>query len=729
MIVWAFSGTGALEAVGASAARALLAACVVGAGLSVLRVRNVAAQKIAWTLVLSGALLMPLLSPWVAQQAWMPHWLPDVHSILASMKQRTQTAAAPAEPEMQPVQTQATRNTPASIRESTPAWRIRQSQTAATAVPQPAPDTGAALYGPQLPTRAMETIAPPLRTSLVDTACAIYLVIVAALLLRLFYGLGAAMRLWRNSVPANSFATEIPIRMHSEIPSPVTIGSGILLPADHTGWGAEKLRVVLAHEGSHVRQGDFYLQLAAGIYAAIFWFSPLGWWLKHKLSDLGEAIGDRAAVAEAASRASYARLLLEFAEQSRDGWTRTTQFGVAMARTGRISHRIERLLNEQRFTQAFTGSRARLIGSAALAALAIVTASALVHAQATSSVQQPASAQATGTSHPDTAPVTVPANAAPAPVQSPAPAPAPAAPAPSAVSPAPSPSASPESSPDSSQSSSDAATNANIDAEESHTAHVHNHSSAYSYSDDGSSYAIINGHGRPMNSHAQALPHGSYLWFTKNGKEYVVDDPAVIARLQAMTSSMDALGAQQKACGRQQAEFGRQQAELAQQLAQMRVNQPDFQKQMADLSAQIARMKIDVKIPQIDTKQLEDLKQQMAALQLNRPDFDKKMAEMNAQIAKLTIPKISALDQQRMAELNEKMAETSQKIAAAAAKAAAQDGKFSELQSRLGAQQGKLGAIQGRLGAQQGRLSQELNRKVQEIIQQSLQNGAARPVQ
>jgi len=51
--------------------------------------------------------------------------------------------------------------------------------------------------------------------------------------------------------------------------SPVNIGSGIVLPADFANWGEEKLRVVLAHERSHVRQGDFYLQLFAGLYAAI----------------------------------------------------------------------------------------------------------------------------------------------------------------------------------------------------------------------------------------------------------------------------------------------------------------------------------------------------------------------------------------------------------------------------------------------------------------------------
>jgi hypothetical protein len=47
---------------------------------------------------------------------------------------------------------------------------------------------------------------------------------------------------------------------------------------------------------------DFYLQVLAGLYGAMFWFSPLGWWLKRKLSELGEAISDLAGLEEAASR-------------------------------------------------------------------------------------------------------------------------------------------------------------------------------------------------------------------------------------------------------------------------------------------------------------------------------------------------------------------------------------------------------------------------------------------
>jgi beta-lactamase regulating signal transducer with metallopeptidase domain len=126
-----------------------------------------------------------------------------------------------------------------------------------------------------------------------------------------------AIRLWLAAAPYEADlgqnreqnpAVGLRLRFSFAISSPVTIGSGVLLPADCLTWDREKLRIVLAHERAHVRQGDFYLQLLAGLYTAAFWFSPLGWWLKRTLSDLGEAISDRAALNEAASRTSYAKV-------------------------------------------------------------------------------------------------------------------------------------------------------------------------------------------------------------------------------------------------------------------------------------------------------------------------------------------------------------------------------------------------------------------------------------
>ncbi len=183
-------------------------------------------------------------------------------------------------------------------------------------------------------------------------------------------------------------AAGLRLRSSRRVSSPVTVGSGVVLPADYQEWDAEKLRIVLAHERSHVRQGDFYLQAIAGLYAALFWFSPLGWWLKRKLSDLSEAISDRAGLEEAASHASYARILLEFA-----ALPRRAQIGVAMARTGRLSQRIERLLNENSFRQAFAGNRRRFIAALVLVPVALFSATALIRVEAARILTQPVLAQ------------------------------------------------------------------------------------------------------------------------------------------------------------------------------------------------------------------------------------------------------------------------------------------------------------------------------------------------
>ena len=195
----------------------------------------------------------------------------------------------------------------------------------------------------------------------------------------------------------------MPLRASAAVASPVTIGSAVVLPADYASWDTEKLRIVLAHERSHIRQGDFYLQLLAGLYATVFWFSPLGWWLKRKLSDLAEAISDRAALSEAGSRSVYAQILLEFAAAPRP-----TLIGVAMARSGRLSQRIERLLNDNSFRQAFAGTRRRALLSVLLVPVALFAATALIRVQAAGQAPQEPAPAGQAASAPQAAPAAAP---------------------------------------------------------------------------------------------------------------------------------------------------------------------------------------------------------------------------------------------------------------------------------------------------------------------------------
>jgi beta-lactamase regulating signal transducer with metallopeptidase domain len=231
---------------------------------------------------------------------------------------------------------------------------------------------------------------PRITLSSIVLALSLYCGIAALFVFRIALGLFTTIRLWRTATPIPVHelphdAVSLRVRASSEVASPVTIGSGILFPPDYTTWDSDKLRIVLAHECSHVCQGDFHLQLLASLYAALVWPSPLGWWLKHELAELAEAISDRAAMEEAASRSAYAQILLEFAAEPR-----RISIGVAMARAGSLSRRIERLLNENSFRQCFAGGRRALV-VAALMPLALFVSTMLVRVQAEADTQSPRS--------------------------------------------------------------------------------------------------------------------------------------------------------------------------------------------------------------------------------------------------------------------------------------------------------------------------------------------------
>jgi hypothetical protein len=374
-----------------AALRALLVGLIVAVGLRVLRVRNVFAQKAALGLVLMGALAMPLLMPIAERFELLPanasivfpsRPMTLLEELQARILAKSGTAkvsrplAAPAPTENSPQIEAPSGGTP-DISPTPGAKEPGSRNTQRTLLPGD-PVTGG--------TRAAQEKQPlprPDRAAFSLSALAfwIYLAVAAALLLRLVVGLGMALRLWLTATPISvhelsGIPAWLRLRASTRVPSPLTIGSAILLPADYQTWDNEKLRIVLAHERSHIRQGDFYLQLLAGCYAALVWFSPLGWWLKRELADLAEAISDRAGIEEARSRTSYAQVLLEFAAAPR-----ATALGVPMARSGSLARRIERLLNDHTFRQCFAYGRRALV-AVVLVPVALFAATEVVRVQA-----------------------------------------------------------------------------------------------------------------------------------------------------------------------------------------------------------------------------------------------------------------------------------------------------------------------------------------------------------
>lgn len=391
-----------------AALRSFLAGMAVAVGLRLFRVRNVLAQKAAWGLVLVSALAMPLLLPVTAKWHLAPT---DLHVVL------------PAQPmtlleELQArilAQGGSQRKINPSIA-AIPQNDSPQAQEAAAQEPATADGAGMPTSGTAGATRGAKRVAaarfnqsaqpvssqataenaspglPIIRDISISPATLVLLLyssVTAFFLLRLALGLWTTFRLWRAAQPVAAAelgrsAESLALRASSHVASPVTVGSAVLLPADYRSWNNEKLRIVLAHERSHIRQCDFYLQVLASLYAALVWFSPLGWWLKHELAELAEAISDRAAMTEASSDTLYAQILLEFAAAPRK-----TQIGVAMARPGSLSRRIERLFNDHFLRQCFAGGRRALV-AAALLPVALIASTMLVHVDAATGSRTPA---------------------------------------------------------------------------------------------------------------------------------------------------------------------------------------------------------------------------------------------------------------------------------------------------------------------------------------------------
>lgn len=727
-----------------AALRALVGAAAVYAGLRILRIANVLVLKAAWALVLVAALTLPLVPHWQSLPAWAALKLPAFPAVSA-LRYAAPLASTKVQSSSQPALASSSNATPRisySSRYPAPAISDSHFESASDTASQ---ESSAAISWPEfssaapleprsasVPATSLPAQEPAAKSSVVNriplrlalALLLIYIGVTAALVLRLALGVISAIRLWTTAQPVSiisdaTLMSAIPVRSSSRVASPVNIGSGILLPAEHRMWDKEKLRIVLAHERSHIRQGDFYLQLIAGLYASLFWFSPLGWWLKRKLYELGEAISDRAGLEEAGSRASYAQLLLEFA-----ALPRPTLTGVAMARTSHLSQRIERLLNESSFRQAFAAGGRRAVLAVILVPAALLTATALVRVQAAPIVQdQPATLSGQSTAEQVTEPMPPPPPGAPAamaaPEAMPAPPPPPVPDGEAMPVPPPPPDMSLHMDVDPMMVNPDinighmiphVRVNPQISAiapmppMPPNALHINPRDFAYAYGfgQDGEPYAIVGEDGKVRHrsgwyrhfdsddqqseiDKARKQSHGAFLWFQHDGKSYIIDDPSVISQIDAMNKPMDDLQSQMKDLSKQMRAFSDQQREKARQMRDTSMQTPDLSKELAAIKAAEANLQ---------AKQGGTISQ-------------KDIADLQREIGKIQ-GELGSLQGKLMGE---------------------QFGTMGKNWSEFGEQQGKLGGQMGKIGSEMGRIARENQSKMKDIITNSLSNGKAKQVQ
>jgi hypothetical protein len=467
-----------------------------------------------------------------------------------------------------------------------------------------------------------------------------YCVVAAVLSLRLCVGVGFALRL-RNGAERVIFPfdPELDVRASSRVASPVTVGSSVLLPNNYTAWDAMTLRIVLSHERAHVRQRDFLIHALAGLHCAVFWFNPFSWWLQRQLAELGEALSDCAAVEQAQSRTGYAEILLAFATRAR--WPLSA---VAMASASNLTPRIERLLNDQGYERSFAKAQRLPFIAAGVVALAMFASTSMVRVHA-SSVDD-----ATAPS-PPAAPDTPAAPSAP---------PAPSAPSTSHAARPTTPAA-------------PAAISAPASPPIEHDDVGR---------DEEGVLVIHSGQSHMMFDSGDHLPSksGDYIYFQHNGKPYLIQDPQIIAKAQALLEPMRALGEKRGSLRDQQALLREQQRMLHSQ-------------------------ERDIKL-------------------VETPEFKQHMAELQRTIKELDLPRLTAqIDEHALAEVQAHLGEVQARVAELQMQFGMQQGKFGEQMGKLGEQQGELGEQMAKLGERQRKIIEDVRRQLKPIIEQAIREG------
>jgi beta-lactamase regulating signal transducer with metallopeptidase domain len=529
-------------------------------------------------------------------------------------------------------------------------------------------------------------------------ALALYLTVSLVLLVRLAIGLALSRRLVRAAqqildervvLRVQSGARglrSMPPACESELISvPLTIGvirPVILLPASWREWEDEKLAAIIVHEMSHVIRRDALTQCVALLHRAIFWFSPLSWWLSRHLGNLAELASDEAALSSGADRNDYAKTLLGFFTTLPAAPQRVRWQGVAMAHAGQAQQRVERILAWRgAFTMGLKKSAVVLIVALAIP-IVYVAASARPSNPAPdlAGLQQPAP---TTTPEPSGAPTATPEpQRAPtsgviAPAMPPAPkdgaytsGPTPRSPVAPVGPVAP------------------LAPVSSWAGQGSGTGSGRGFSYGYGF-DDEQRFVIITGKSNSftMSGSGEDARHveklrkqipGDFIWFQRDEKSYIIRDQATIDRARKLWAPQEELGRKQEALGKQQEALGKQQEDIGAKMEQVRVNVPDMTAALDRLKAKLQKLG-----PSATMEQIGELQSEIGELQ-------SKIGEVQSQ-------------------------------------AGAAQSKFGAQQGELGAKQGELGRQQGELGRQQGELARKATIQMKQILDEAIKNGTAKP--
>jgi beta-lactamase regulating signal transducer with metallopeptidase domain/tetratricopeptide (TPR) repeat protein len=174
----------------------------------------------------------------------------------------------------------------------------------------------------------------------------------------------------------------------------------LLLPADVTTWPAERLRVVLLHELSHLKRFDGLSLLLTRAAVALFWFHPVAWSLERAGRSECERACDDLVLAGGTKASDYADHLLAIA-RSMPSFDPFRSVTLAMSRKSQLEGRLLSILQPHVVRRAFSG---RAVGIACALAIVVILPIAAVRVTAEPPKEEPKEARTeiTVTSNADT---------------------------------------------------------------------------------------------------------------------------------------------------------------------------------------------------------------------------------------------------------------------------------------------------------------------------------------
>lgn len=552
--------------------------------------------------------------------------------------------------------------------------------------------------------------------------------------------------------------------------SPVVLGllaPAIVLPREllQPARRAE-LELVLAHELAHLARHDLWFGLIPLLGRVVFFFHPLMILAAREYSLAREAACDALVLRTLGTAPrDYGALLLRWGTTRREP-------GLTTAAVAPSAHQLARRLNMLRFAHD-SRRRSALVTTLVVLALTPVTLVArapgenLLYLGSSETTAPPAAPAPVPAAPPTPTPAAQVAAVAPAPAPTPvaatAPSPRPAR-APAAPAPAPTPQVAPVPAPAPTPRTPAVAPVAPSPRQSWVVLH------------DGQS--SVNASPRDV-ERAQRLRSGeeSLLWFRRDGREYVVRDPELVARAaEAWTlvgelgQRQGALGAEQGALGAHQGALGAHQGQLGRRQGEIGARYGEFGARIGGLSAQIAahalqaaalsmeaergsaedRQKAELELERIE-KQIEDIEGEIETLAEGFVNDDQieelvqetaelvgqRAAELALRAVALELGSGNQAERTRLeAEMRQLEHEIEREIERSVAPTVVEAEALARTMAALAAEQATLGLRQSELGAHQAALGAEMRAAAEaaeetldEVVRQALRERLAEEVE